>query len=515
MSALSVSNPDRVQEIVVKPIASLLVASFAASVVRLVLYAAVLVGATSLLTLMSAGRAHGAPAPEASFGLAITPGGLTADAVALRAASTSFEVQGRAAEARAAEASVSQADAAYLPRLSGGARYARLSPIEQPALGTLVAAPGVPPGPLAPGAALVAVPLTFPVILDQYVAQASLTVPLSDYLLRLPRGHASAEARRRAAQLTLRAARLASAQNARQLFFGWAKARWQVAVAEQTLAQARAQRETADKRAEVGSASKADVLRVQSLVASAELLATHTRTQAEVLEQQLRTVLHDEREGAYEVGEDVQSEVALPAAAATVPLTRLYEEALERRLETRALDAVSESLVQQAKVLRAVGLPRLDAVASALYANPNPRFIPAQDTWRGTWEAGLQLTWAPTDTVATESQRREVLAQVEATQAQKRALEDGIRREVSQAQGALREALQAQHAASRGLAASEEGYRVRKLLLDTGRATTVEMLDAETDLLRARWELIGARLDARAAKARLEHALGRDVHAGT
>jgi outer membrane protein TolC len=60
----------------------------------------------------------------------------------------------------------------------------------------------------------------------------------------------------------------------------------------------------------------------------------------------------------------------------------------------------------------------------------------------------------------------------------------------------------------RGLAAAEESYRVRKLLFANGRATTVEVLDAEADLTQARYDAVGARIDRRVARAQLARAIG-------
>ena len=69
----------------------------------------------------------------------------------------------------------------------------------------------------------------------------------------------------------------------------------------------------------------------------------------------------------------------------------------------------------------------------------------------------------------------------------------------------------AQHAlatSQKGLAAAEEGYRVRRELLNAERATAVELVDAETELTRARIAALNARVDLRVAMAQLRHALG-------
>jgi outer membrane protein TolC len=452
-----------------------------------------------------------APAHLALPAPAVVRGGLTADEVARRAAATSFDVRARAKEREAAEAAVAGARAAFVPRLTGTARYARLSAIEQPSLGTIVVAPNAPAGPLSPGAPLLAVPLDFPSLENQYLLQASLTVPLSDYLLRLPQLAAGAEAARRSAALTERASRLQAETDGRVAYYGWARALWQLAVARQTREQTQARLRDVERAAEAGAASPADVLRVRSQAAAAQVLVTRAEALATALEQQLRVAMHEAEPRPFALGEPVEAEVRASAPVDPAGLEELFAEAQQRRLEVRALEAAAGGLRDQARAARAAGLPRLDAVGTALQANPHFRFVPQQPQWRGTWEVSLQVTWSPTDLFGSEAGRRGLEARAEALDAQRMALIDALKVEVTRAANALREAVAAQDGAAEGLAAAEEGYRVRRLLAENGRATTVELVDAETELLRARLDVVAARLDARIAQVRLHHALGRNV----
>jgi outer membrane protein TolC len=61
------------------------------------------------------------------------------------------------------------------------------------------------------------------------------------------------------------------------------------------------------------------------------------------------------------------------------------------------------------------------------------------------------------------------------------------------------------------LISAEEGYRVRKELLNAERATAVELVDAQTTLTQARVAALNARIDLRVALSQLAHALGNDV----
>ena len=123
----------------------------------------------------------------------------------------------------------------------------------------------------------------------------------------------------------------------------------------------------------------------------------------------------------------------------------------------------------------------------------------------------MQLSYSPNDIALAGASSRNLTARAASVTAQKQALEDGIRVEVTQARNALREAQAAVESTTQGLAASEESYRVRRSLFRNGRATAVELTDAETDLTRSRLEAINARVDVQIALVRLEHAVGRDV----
>src|SRR6266568_2995179 len=129
------------------------------------------------------------------LGQQITPGhGLTADDAARRAHATSYDIRAGQEDLAASAAAVDEARAGWWPKLQGTARYTRLSDIGASNLGSLVATPPtVGPGPIPAGTQLINVPLTFPVLLNSYTLQASLSIPLSDYFLRVPASVGAAE----------------------------------------------------------------------------------------------------------------------------------------------------------------------------------------------------------------------------------------------------------------------------------------------------------------------------------
>jgi outer membrane protein TolC len=447
---------------------------------------------------------------EARLGALVgRPGGLTAEEVAKRAEATSFDVRARREEVVAAAAAVDQALVSYFPRLNLGVRFSRLSPIAAPVLGSVVVAPTSPAGPIGPGSLLVNAPISFPVLLNQTTLQATLSIPISDYILRITQNHAAQNHSARAAEITEKATRLKIATDGRVAYYSWARARLQVLVAEQSVAQSQGHLRDVRRAYEVGTSSKADLMRVESLLATAELLLERARDLELQLEEQVRIAMHDPERKPYLIGEDLRADL-LPLPNAH-DLLALYNEAFERRLELRVFDENENALREQTKVARAGYYPRLDAVLDATYANPNPRMLPPSEEFTGSLVAGIQLTWAPNDWAAARAQARQLEARIAQLEAQKELLKDGLRTEVMQSFQAMREALVAIQTTARGLAAAEESYRVRRELFKNGRGTTVEVTDAETELTRARLEAVNARVDLRIARVRLVHAAGRDT----
>ncbi len=452
---------------------------------------------------------------DARISALFTPGaGLLADEVARRAADTSFDVRARRAEVEAAAAAVDEAIVGYFPRLSLTARYLRLDPLPDQVLGNLlVVAPTAATGPLKPGTPILNEPIALPSLSNMTTLHANLTIPVSDYVLRIVQGHEAAKASARAAEQTELASRLEAALGGRVAYYAWARARLEAFVAHQALEEARAHLVDVRHAFEAGSTSMADVLRVEAQVASSELLVQRAEGLAHTTEESVRVAVHDAGPArAYALGEDVRA--PLPPLGTPRDVARLYAEALDRRPEIRALDETAWSLKEQGRVARAAAYPRFDLLGQVSYDNPDQRIFPPTQEFKAGWAAGGQISWTLNDIGTGVTKGREVDARRAEIEAQKQKVLDALRNEVTQAEQALEDSEVAIETGTRGLAAAEESYRVRRSLFQNGHATSVELSDAETELTRASLALVNARVELRVARARLLHAIGRDAAAG-
>ena len=425
---------------------------------------------------------------DAELGAMFVPGGLTAEHAAARARRASPAVWRKVAELQSSIAAVDAARLARVPRVTTKLSYTRLSSIDQ----DLAALGG---------------PIAFPQILDNYVAQTQVVVPLSDYVLRHPGSIGAANAAAEAARTDARATELRAAHTGRLAYYEWIRAQLQLVISTRQLAQVRANLDLIRSTVGAGRLPKADLLRIESQEAEVEQLVDQLRTLANLREEALRLQIGARADEQLAIGEDMRTGVLAPAPVALDDLTHA---AATQRLELRAVSLALEANEQRRSAEKASLLPSLQAFATADYANPNQRVFPQEDKFTWSWSAGVQLTWTINDALISRTTSRRLTAEANALRADREQLSRDVRIAVLSAQQDIANARRAIATTAKGLDAAEESYRVRRALLAAERVTAVELVDAETELTRARIAALDARIDLRIAIAGLAHALGND-----
>jgi outer membrane protein len=465
---------------------------------------------TLVLALMLptvAGAADNEPTPPIAA-LSGKAGGLTADDVARRASATSLAVEERKHDVDAAQAEVDRTLADYFPRLDLSMSYTRHSRVKNNSLGTVVLAPDSAGGPVAPGEPLVAVPLEIGTFENETTLTATLTVPFSDYVFRIVQAHEGATAQRAAAQLSLRATQRKADYDARALYYDWVSAELDAAVAEQNLELGRENLARVNALAAADSASAADVSRIEATVAASDLLVAQSQNVAALQRERLAIAMHDSAPSDYQIGDDFKPAAATPEA---YDIAALVQRAQLQRPELKALLMQTRAYEKHADVARSQAFPRLDGFAQGTQANPNPRYSPPDESFRGSWALGVQLTYSPNDTATGLSRAAGASAKAARADAERRAVLDAIHAEVAEAVLAYRTAVVAIETSSRRLAAAETSYRTRRDRFLAEKATTVELTEAQTELLNARLQAVGAQVAIRRARARIAYVSGSEA----
>ncbi len=441
-------------------------------------------------------------------------GGLTSAEVGRRAAASSYDAEVQRQEVLNAAADSRRTYHSLFPRLTATARYTRFSRVPETTLGSpdaqsVVTTDG--PGVLGPGATLIGVDsdFSFPIPVNYYHLNLGVTIPLSDYLLSTTQAMRGSKALREGAELQESAIRLDAAAQAKLAYYEWVRSKLQVVVAKQSLQQATAQLERTKLYFSAGRIAEADVMQAQAFVSESQLLVTRAETAVTVTEQRLRTGMHAEPDEVLFVGEDVMQPFGRSDESAS--LNQMYAEAVRQRLEIRSLDRTQYSFSQASEVKDTDRYPRVEAFGNLTYANPNQRIFPMEEEWNGTWDVGVQAVWTINDLWIADAERQKLDNQRAQLIAQRRSLEDALRLEILTAHGALREAKIAVQTAEQGHQAAEAALAARELLHSGGRATSFELIQAETARLQARLNLVEAHIALRVARVQLDHALGRDV----
>jgi outer membrane protein len=333
-------------------------------------------------------------------------------------------------------------------------------------------------------------------------------VPVSDYLLRMTQGHAAASHAEKSKKLELEAETLTAAADAKVAYLNWVRVKGQLVVAREAVAQAKAHVEDVKRLKTAGLASQADVLRVDAQVAAAEQAVVEVEAFAAIAEEQVRIGLGLPKDKPLVIGIDVMN-VAPPTTLPT--LSAAQDQALEKRLEIRALDETELSLKEVENVTRAGFYPRVDLFADLNVANPNQRYQPATPDWNTSWDAGVRVSWTLNDTFTTIGAAAESKARVTQIAETKKTLRDGLKLEVAAAYNEIKKSGASIDASTRSLTAAEESLRVRRELFQQGKATNVEMLDSEGEVIRARLRKLDAQIGLIVNQIKYDHAIGNDV----
>jgi len=433
--------------------------------------------------------AAAAPAPQQQDTFNLTEalrGGepLTSLQAAERAVKTAPSLAKVEANALKAELAAEQANISIYPKLDLEARYTRVSPVE--------------------------VPEQFRGLIrvqeDQGLFQARLQWPVSAVFLSvIPRHEAlkkAAEAQRIQAFVEQQTVKLRT----REAYYNYARARAALMVAKAALAQAEAHRKDSEALVAAGSIARVELMRAEAQVAAAKVAQARADNAVATARSALFTLVHMDGTADITISENLEEELPLGNDGEDV----IYKRAIERRSELRALRMLSESQEKQLSAARGSMWPVVAIGGTAEEANPNQRFFGSYNQWKASWAAYAALIWTPTDTWSASKQADQVKADLAATQADLRSLQDALRVEVAQAYNQFASAHVALDAARAGIAAAEESYRVRREQFRAGAAIAVDVIDSEGQLRQARLDLVNTLIDLRVAKARLDRALEAD-----
>jgi outer membrane protein len=456
-----------------------------------------------LILAVCASRAAGAAQPPrpaiagpqvAGSGPTTTGGGLSsASGGPLRltlaeALSRAREASAHLAELRslaaAAGAGLNGARAERLPKIDASASYTRQSDVPElrltlPGLGTETVFPNIP---------------------DNYRGHLGLELPL--YTSGRIANGVTANARQlTAANQDVQQGRADVEQETAAAYWALVTARDSERVLAESLVDYDAHLKESRDRRDLGMAASNEVLAVQVQREQAELARLQAASSAAVVNANLQRLLD------LPPGTGIEPVEPLAEPAPSPPPAGPAAEAA--RPEIVALRSRIDAGRANAAATRAGLWPQANLSAGYDYANPNPRILPLEPRWKGSWSVGAVVSLSLFDGGRTAAAAAQIDAQADALGHRLEDLERRVRLEVTQRLLELSTARQAAAVAVANLDSAHENVRVARDRYHEGVIPSSELLDAETALLRAGLDRTNALAQVRVALANLERAVGR------
>ncbi len=392
-------------------------------------------------------------------------------------------VDSRAAETR-------ETAAARLPSLKLGGGYSRLS--EVPDFQVTL--------PFAPD----------PIVVSRsYFDNFSLRLGLQQPVftgLRLEAGERSARDLEAAAAHDLEMDRAELVYAVESAYWGLARAREIGTLVEENVRQVAEHLKDVRAFFEQGLATRNDVLLAELGLSNAEILRLDARNAAEVALTVLDSLI------GLPLRTDVELTTSAASRASRVPAAAAASDPVDgapgQRADLKAADLRIKASEWNVKAARSGYYPQVFLAGNVYYLRPNPRYLPALDEFKGTWDLGLSVSFDLWDWGRTKSRTEGARARLAQARSARELLEDRAILEVTQSRLGVSTASDKIRVAGLAVGQAEENVRVVRERFRQGVALSADVLDAETALLRARVNRAQAEIDLVLAQARLEKALG-------
>jgi len=395
-------------------------------------------------------------------------------------------------------AKTSEAVAGRLPALKFGGGYTRLS--EVPPFEVSL--------PIFPN----------PIVVSQnYFNNWNLRLSVQQPLFtgfRLEAGTESARWLEKSAGLDLEKDRSEFIFAVKNAYWGLARAREFEAVIEENIRQVREHLKDVRAFFDQGLLTKNEVLRAELQLSTTELMLIDAKNSVENARASLNSLIGLPLETEVELTTSAESlasrgpheENAVENASAA---RSLIDTALSQRPELKSAEFQIKASEAGVKVARSGWYPQVFLSGDYYYLRPNPRLMPAQDRFYGTWDVGIAMSLDIWNWGQTKSQTEQAKAQLAQARDARKLLEDQAVLEVTQSRLALSQAREKIEVAGQAVGQAEENLRIVRDKFKQGVALNTDVLDAEVFLLQAKMNRAQAAIDQVLAQARLEKALGQ------
>ncbi len=281
----------------------------------------------------------------------------------------------------------------------------------------------------------------------------------------------------------------------KQSYYSLLQSQRLVGVQRANLAAQQAHLNLARARFDTGVAPRADVVRADTSVASATFVLATAEQTAAVSRVSLNSAM----------GIDIRIPVIVQESEEPAPeaaLESLVEQALSRRRNIAQLRAEVSASEDSLRAARTTNLP--DVVLLGSYGLRGTDFPPNDESW----SYGVSLQWPFFDVGATRGRIEEARANLDSARARLIQGEQTASSEVVESHLGVQTAEHKVISAQAEVTNAEESVRVAEGRYQSGVATYIEVVDAQTALVTARTDQVNALYGLSIARAALARALG-------
>ena len=265
--------------------------------------------------------------------------------------------------------------------------------------------------------------------------------------------------------------------------------------------------ETAGEFLKNGLATKSDFLRLKVAVSAAELELINSRNELDLSRVNFNRAL----------GLDLQSETEIYADLPQISEEYgIYEEylteAFRNRSELKEMEYRISASSERIDAAGASWYPQLNAFGSFYMLKINGSSIPVKNDLNNFWVVGLNLNWNIWNwgiTSAQSTQAEELKIQTELSN---ELMKEVIETEVYRSYMSLKSAKSKYELSEARFNSADENYRISKERYKSNVLSISELIEAEADLLEAKFEVVNSIVDYRIARLMLEKSIGRKLY---
>jgi len=290
-------------------------------------------------------------------------------------------------------------------------------------------------------------------------------------------------------------------------YYGVLRAEKLYELAQESLDMAQSHLKQVNAMYSAGTATKADVLRVEVQVANTELSLTKAANSLALAKDAFNNVLGSDIESPVDLSDkEIATEIvqAKPYAECvsivfdTKPEWKIFQ--LNKKISDKAVN------LQYANYFPTISLVGKAGNSKVTY----PEYPGNTDV--NSWTVSANGSWTLFDGLATASKIKEAQATLKAVEANEESTRNEIILEVKDACLNLGSAIDVIKSAKKAVESAEENYKISQEKYSSGIGSNLEMIDAQTAFTEAKTNLYQAQFDYQIDKAKVNKVLGKEIY---